>query len=152
MIQQATLETALKNRRLNTTKVYNRPQKLWKEFCTKFDFEDKEFVSTAKLLFTQQVVLELTVQPQRQRKAKGKGKRKAAEVEEEDSASSGDDIDKEKLFEVAADVIDDGPPGTPLKHNTAKTYISGIMDLYNQQVARGIIPTLILVVLASAVI
>lgn len=100
-------ETALKNRR-NTTKAYNRPQKLWKEFCTKFDFEDKEFVSTAKHLFTQQVVLELTVQPQRQRKAKGKGKRKAAEVEEEDIASSGDDIDKEKSFEVAADVIDDG--------------------------------------------
>ena len=101
------MSTPLKNRKPNTTKAYNRPQKLWKEFCTKFDFQDKEFVSTAKLLlFTQQVVLELTVQPRRQRKAKGKGKRKAAEVEEEDSASSGDDIDEAKSFEVAADVID----------------------------------------------
>jgi hypothetical protein len=152
MLQQATqigVDTALKNRKLNTTKAYKRPQKLWKEFCAKFDFEDKEFVSTAKLLlFTQQVVLELTVQPRRQRKAKGKGKRKAAAVEEEDSASSGDDIDEEKSFEVAADAIDaadvndaadvdDGPPGAPLKHNTAKIYISGVMDLYNQQITRG---------------
>jgi hypothetical protein len=148
MLQQATLETALKNRKLNTTKAYNRPQKLWKEFCTKFDFEDKEFVSTAKLHPAGCAGVDCPTSAA----AEGEGKRKAAEVEEEDSASSGDDIDKEKLFEVAADVIDDGPPGTPLKHNTAKTYISGIMDLYNQQVARGIIPTLILVVLASAVI
>ena len=144
--RQIGVETALKNRKPNTAKAYGKAQQLWKQFCAEFDFEDKEFVSTEKLLlFTQRVVLKLTVQPWRRRKAKGK--RKAAEAEAEGSASSsGDGIDEDRegqrgrSFEVAADIINgglDGQPGAPLKYNTAKTYISGIMDLYNQQIARG---------------
>jgi hypothetical protein len=150
MLRQAAeigVATALKNRKPNTTRAYRKSQKLWKQFCADFAFEDGEFVSTDKLLlFTQQVVLTATVESRR-KKAKGKGKRRAAEAEVEgDVSSSGDGIDEdhenqsERSFEVAADIIDGGSDrqhGAPLKYNTARSYITGIMDLYNQQIARG---------------
>jgi hypothetical protein len=153
MLQQARkigVETALKNRKPNTTRAYSTSQKLWERFCADFAFEDGEFVSPDKLLlFTQQVVMTATVKPRQ--KGKGKGKRRVAEEERGSASSSGDDTDEDRgdrhdrngrAFEVAADVIDGvlGPNGqgsAPLKYNTAKGYITGITDLYNQQIARG---------------
>lgn len=38
-------------------------------------------------------------------------------------------------FDIAAQVMDEESGATPLKYNTTKTYISGVMDIYNQQIA-----------------
>jgi hypothetical protein len=93
---------------------------LWREFCDRFEFEDKDFVSAEKLLlFPQQVVLKITVKPPQKRR---KGKRKIKAVED-DAASSSSDEDNEvqatKLFEAAAEAIDESvneqPEGAPLK-------------------------------------
>jgi len=135
------VETALRNRKANTTRAYSKAQKMWHKFCDEFEFKDRYDVNTEKLLlFTQEVVLKIRVPP-----TKKNNKRKLKAVEANDASSSSDENNDEAqeggLFEAAAQAIeetaDNQPKGVPLKYNSAKGYISSILDLYNQQIARG---------------
>ena len=115
-------ESALKNRPLNTSRAYTKAQRLWADFCKEWAFSDGDHVRADKLLmFTQEVVLKIVVK-------KGKG-----QVEETDENES------ERLAEEAADAIDASanpdPAGAPLKYNTARGYISAVLDIYNRQIA-----------------
>jgi hypothetical protein len=139
----AGVETALRNRKVNTTRAYSKAQKLWLQFCDEFDFKDRYHVNTEKLLlFTQNVVLKITVPPTK----KKNNKRKLKAVEADDASCSSDENNDEaqeggRGLEAAAQAIDetadDQPEGALLKYNSAKGYISAILDLYNQQIARG---------------
>jgi hypothetical protein len=60
--------------------------------------------------------------------------RKRRAVEED---PRGREEKQNQSFDIAAQIMDEESGATPLKYNTAKTYISAVMDLYNQQIARG---------------
>jgi hypothetical protein len=72
------------------------------------------------LMFTQRVVLKIVVPKT------GKGQAEGTN-------------ESERLAEEAADAIDANaspdPTGAPLKYNTARGYISAVLDLYNRQIA-----------------
>ena len=78
------VEIALKNRKANTTKAYKKAQEKWAEFCGVYRFDDGLFVNSQKLLlFTQEVILKITVPP---KKKKGKKKyKKNNEIKDDES-------------------------------------------------------------------
>src|SRR6266850_4332110 len=82
------VETALRNRKPNTTRAYKKAQELWAEFCARYEFPDGLYVNSSKLLlFTQEVVLKITVNRSQKTKTK-RGKRKISKVVDEDADSS----------------------------------------------------------------
>ena len=129
---QKAVTTALENRPKNTTKAYKKAQSEWALFCSKWQFEDGEFVTSEKLLwFTNEIVLERRVRlPKTAQSAT-----QSEGLLEEDTALVHEIVDG--LVEGTKDNPKE-QDGTPLKYNTVRLWVSAVMDLYHVQIARGL--------------
>jgi hypothetical protein len=129
---QKAVTTALENRPKNTTKAYKKAQSEWVSFCSKWQFEDGEFVTSDKLLwFTNEIVLERRVRLPKT----------AQSVTQSEGLLEEDTALVHEIVDGLVEGTKDNPKeqdGTPLKYNTVRLWVSAVMDLYHVQIARGL--------------
>jgi hypothetical protein len=121
LAREAGVKMAKENRPKNTTEAYQKPVRLWAEFCKEREFADGEEVYEAKLMW----FLMLEVEPMRVEPAKKRAQTKGRRGKKRAVEELSDDDENENP--------EDGPQ--PLKWSTVDGYVNAIIDLYNRQLA-----------------